>query len=226
MNQPEWRISDGAVPYAEALAVMEGRVADIRAGRARELVWLLEHPSLYTAGTSAKPHDLLQPMRFPVHVAGRGGQYTYHGPGQRVVYAMLDLRARRQDVRRFVFDLEEWTLRTLARFGVTAERRTGRVGVWVARPDKPTLPDGSAREDKIAAVGVRIRHWVSFHGLSINVEPDLSHYAGIVPCGIADHGVTSLVDLGLPVSLAELDIALAETFDEVFGAAVRPSEAA
>ena len=226
MNQPEWRISDGAVPYAEALAVMEGRVADIHAGRERELVWLLEHPPLYTAGTSAKPHDLLQPMRFPVHVAGRGGQYTYHGPGQRVVYAMLDLRARRQDVRRFVFDLEEWTLRALARFSITAERRTGRVGVWVARPDKPPLPDGSAREDKIAAVGVRIRHWVSFHGLSINVEPDLSHYAGIVPCGIADHGVTSLVDLGLPVSLADLDIALAETFDEVFGAAVRPSEAA
>jgi len=226
MNQPEWRISDGAVPYAEALAVMEGRVADIHAGRERELVWLLEHPPLYTAGTSAKPHDLLQPMRFPVHVAGRGGQYTYHGPGQRVVYAMLDLRARRQDVRRFVFDLEEWTLRALARFSITAERRTGRVGVWVARPDKPPLPDGSAREDKIAAVGVRIRHWVSFHGLSINVEPDLSHYAGIVPCGIADHGVTSLVDLGLPVTLADLDIALAETFDEVFGEDVRPSEAA
>ena len=226
MTRPEWRISNGLVPYDEALATMEARVADIRAGRAEELVWLLEHPPLYTAGTSAKPHDLLQPMRFPVHVAGRGGQYTYHGPGQRVVYAMLDLRARRQDVRRFVFDLEEWTLRTLARFGVTAERRTGRVGVWVARPDKPPLPDGSAREDKIAAVGVRIRHWVSFHGLSINVEPDLSHYAGIVPCGIAAHGVTSLVDLGLPVSLADLDIALAETFDEVFGAAVRPSEAA
>jgi lipoyl(octanoyl) transferase len=226
MNQPEWRISDGAVPYAEALAVMEGRVADIHAGRERELVWLLEHPPLYTAGTSAKPHDLLQPMRFPVHVAGRGGQYTYHGPGQRVVYAMLDLRTRRQDVRRFVFDLEEWTIRTLARFSVTAERRTGRVGVWVARPDKPPLPDGSAREDKIAAVGVRIRHWVSFHGLSINVEPDLSHYAGIVPCGIADHGVTSLVDLGLPVTLADVDIALAETFDEVFGEKVRPSEAA
>ena len=217
MNKPEWRISKGAVPYAEALAVMEGRVTDIRAGRERELVWLLEHPPLYTAGTSAKPDDLLQPMRFPVHVAGRGGRYTYHGPGQRVVYAMLDLRARRQDVRRFVFDLEEWTIRTLARFGVTAERRAGRVGVWVARPDKPALPDGSAREDKIAAIGVRIRHWVSFHGISINVEPDLSHYAGIVPCGIADHGVTSLVDLGLPVSLADLDIALAETFDEVLG---------
>ena len=165
-------------------------------------------------------------MRFPVHVAGRGGQYTYHGPGQRVVYAMLDLRRRRQDVRRFVSDLEEWTIRALARFSVTAERRAGRVGVWVARPEKPALPDGRPREDKIAAIGVRIRHWVSFHGISINVEPDLSHYAGIVPCGIADHGVTSLVDLGLPVTLADLDIALAETFDEVFGQDVRPSEAA
>jgi lipoyl(octanoyl) transferase len=221
MNKPEWRISDGAVSYAEALAVMEERVADIRAGHERELVWLLEHPPLYTAGTSSKPQDLLQPMRFPVHVAGRGGQYTYHGPGQRVVYAMLDLRARHQDVRRFVFDLEEWTIRTLARFSVTAERRTGRVGVWVTRPDKPALPDGRSHEDKIAAIGVRIRHWVSFHGLSINVEPDLSHYAGIVPCGIADHGVTSLVDLGLPVTLADLNIALAETFDEVFGHGVR-----
>ena len=226
MNKPEWRISDGVVPYAEALMVMDQRVADIRAGRERELVCLLEHPPLYTAGTSAKPQDLLQPMRFPVHVAGRGGQYTYHGPGQRVVYALLDLRARRQDVRRFVSDLEEWTIRTLARFSVTAERRAGRVGVWVVRPDKPVLPGGSAREDKIAAIGVRIRHWVSFHGLSINVEPDLSHYAGIVPCGIADHGVTSLVDLGLPVTLADLDIALAETFGEVFGEGVRPSKAA
>jgi lipoyl(octanoyl) transferase len=216
MDKLEWRISDGPVPYEEALAVMEERVVDIRAGRARELVWLLEHPPLYTSGTSAKPQDLLQPMRFAVHVAGRGGQYTYHGPGQRVVYAMLDLRARGQDVRRFVSDLEEWTIRTLARFSVTAERRAGRVGVWVVRPDKPPLPDGSAREDKIAAIGVRIRHWVSFHGLSINVEPDLSHYAGIVPCGIADHGVTSLVDLGLPVTLADLDTALAETFEEVF----------
>ena len=165
-------------------------------------------------------------MRFAVHVAGRGGQYTYHGPGQRVVYAMLDLRARRQDVRRFVSDLEEWTIRTLGRFSVTAERRAGRVGVWVVRPDKPPLPDGSPREDKIAAIGVRIRHWVSFHGLSINVEPDLSHYAGIVPCGIAEHGVTSLVDLGLPVTLADLDTALAETFEEVFGEGVRPSVAA
>ncbi len=226
MNKLEWRISDGAVPYAEALAVMEARVADIHAGRERELVWLLEHPPLYTAGTSARPQDLLQPLRFPVHVAGRGGQYTYHGPGQRVIYAMLDLRARQRDVRRYVSDLEAWTIRALARFSVTAERRPDRVGVWVTRPDKPRRPDGRVREDKIAAIGVRIRHWVSFHGLSINVEPDLSHYAGIVPCGIADHGVTSLVDLGLPVTLADLDIALAETFAEVFGKGVRPSEAA
>ena len=226
MNKPEWRISDGPVAYDEALAEMETRVADIRAGRAGELVWLLEHPPLYTAGTSARAQDLLEPARFPVHVAGRGGQYTYHGPGQRVVYVMMDLRARRQDVRRYIFDLEEWTIRTLARFNVQAERRTGRVGVWVVRPDKAPLPDGTPREDKIAAIGVRIRHWVAFHGISINVEPDLSHYAGIVPCGIADHGVTSLVDLGLPVTMADLDAALAETFDEVFGAGVRSSAAA
>jgi lipoyl(octanoyl) transferase len=226
MSKPEWRISDGPVAYDEALALMEARVDAIRHHGERELIWLLEHPPLYTAGTSSKPHDLLQPLRFPVHAAGRGGQYTYHGPGQRVAYVMLDLRARRQDVRRFVSDLEEWTIRTLARLGVTAERRAGRVGVWVVRPDKPRSADGSVREDKIAAIGVRIRHWVSFHGLSINVEPDLSHYAGIVPCGIADRGVTSLVDLGLPVTLGDLDAALAETFDEVFGAPVRPSVAA
>ena len=226
MSKPEWRISDGPVPYSEALAAMEARVADIRGGRAPELVWLLEHPPLYTAGTSSKAQDLLQPARFAVHVAGRGGQYTYHGPGQRVVYVMLDLRARHQDVRRFVSDLEEWTLRALARFNVTAERRPGRVGIWVVRPDRPRLPDGTAREDKIAAIGVRIRHWVSFHGLSINVEPDLSHYEGIVPCGIADHGVTSLVDLGLPVTLADLDVALAETFVDVFGAGIMPSAVA
>jgi lipoyl(octanoyl) transferase len=222
MSKPDWLVSDTPVPYAEALATMETRVADIRAGRARELVWLLEHPPLYTAGTSSRTADLLQPTRFPVHVAGRGGQYTYHGPGQRVAYVMLDLRGRRQDVRRFVADLEEWTIRTLARFGLTAERRHGRVGVWVVRPDRPRLANGSPREDKIAAIGVRIRHWVSFHGISINVEPDLSHYDGIVPCGIADHGVTSLVDLGLPVTLADLDVALAETFEDVFGLAPGP----
>jgi lipoyl(octanoyl) transferase len=211
MTRPEWRISDGLVPYDEALATMEARVADIRADRARELVWLLEHPPLYTGRHQLQPADLLQPLRLPVHAAGRGGQYTYHGPGQRVVYTMLDLRRRRQDVRRFVSDLEDWTIRTLARFNVRAERRQGRVGVWVAR--------GGGREEKIAAIGVRIRHWVSFHGLSINVEPDLSHYAGIVPCGISQHGVTSLVDLGLPVTMTDLDTALAETFDEVLGAA-------
>ncbi len=226
MDKLEWRISDGTVPYAEAVATMEARVADIRAGQAPELVWLLEHPPLYTAGTSSTSRDLLQPARFPVHVTGRGGQYTYHGPGQRVAYVMLDLRARRQDVRRYVSDLEVWIIRALARFNVTAERRAGRVGVWVVRSDKPALPDGTPREDKIAAIGVRIRHWVSFHGLSINVEPDLSHYEGIVPCGIADHGVTSLVDLGLPATLADLDVALAETFAEVFGNAVTPSAAA
>ncbi len=209
MTRPEWRISDGPVPYDEALAAMETRVADIRAGRASELIWLLEHPPLYTAGTSSKPQDLLQPLRLPVHAAGRGGQYTYHGPGQRVAYTMLDLRQRRQDVRRYVADLEDWIIRTLARFNVRGERREGRVGVWVARED--------GREDKIAAIGVRIRHWVSFHGISINVEPDLTHYAGIVPCGIAEHGVTSLVDLGLPVTMTDLDMALAETFEEVFG---------
>jgi lipoyl(octanoyl) transferase len=217
MTRPEWRISDGPVPYDEALAAMEARVADIRAGRAGELIWLLEHPPLYTAGTSSKPQDLLQPLRLPVHAAGRGGQYTYHGPGQRVAYTMLDLRQRRQDVRRYVADLEDWIIRTLARFNVHGERREGRVGVWVAR--------AGGREDKIAAIGVRIRHWVSFHGISINVEPDLSHYAGIVPCGIAEHGVTSLVDLGLPVTMTDLDMALAETFDEVFGV-ITPSEAA
>ena len=226
MSKPDWLISDRTVPYEEALATMEARVADIRAGRAPELVWLLEHPPLYTAGTSSRDIDLLQPARFPVHVAGRGGQYTYHGPGQRVVYAMLDLRGRGQDVRGFVSNLEDWTIRTLARFNVTAERRAGRVGVWVDRPDKPPLADGQPHEDKIAAIGVRIRHWVSFHGISINVEPDLSHYGGIVPCGIAGHGVTSLVDLGLPVTLADLDMALAETFVEVFGRGVRPSAAA
>jgi len=226
MTKPEWLISDGTMPYEEALATMEARVADIRAGRAPELVWLLEHPPLYTAGTSSKGMDLLQPTRFPVHVAGRGGQYTYHGPGQRVAYVMMDLRRRRQDVRRFVSDLEDWTIRALGRFNVAAERRADRVGVWVVRPDKQPLPDGRPREDKIAAIGVRIRHWVSFHGLSINVEPDLSHYEGIVPCGIAEHGVTSLVDLGLPATLADLDVALAETFTEVFGDDVRPSAAA
>jgi lipoyl(octanoyl) transferase len=211
----EWKISDQPVAYQDALAAMEARVEAILSGEADELVWLLEHPSLYTAGTSAKPTDLLD-QRFPVFPSKRGGQYTYHGPGQRVVYTMLDLNKRGRDVRRFVHELEEWVIRALAEFQVKAERREGRVGVWVARPEKPYLPDGKPAEDKIAAVGVRIRRWVSFHGVSINVDPDLEHYNGIVPCGIAEHGVTSLVDLGLPVTMTDVDLALRRAFSEVF----------
>ncbi len=213
---PQWLVSDGLTPYPEALAFMEERAAAIRDGSADELIWLVEHPPLYTAGTSARPADLTDPNRFPVYQTRRGGQYTYHGPGQRVVYVMLDVAARGRDVRAFVRGLEEWVIATLAEFNVRGERREGRVGVWVARPDKPPLPDGSPREDKIAAIGVRLRRWVSFHGLSINLEPDLSHYDGIVPCGISGHGVTSLVDLGLPVTMADLDAALMRTFAQVF----------
>ncbi|WGH78881.1 lipoyl(octanoyl) transferase LipB [Jannaschia ovalis] len=209
---PDWITSDAPVAYATALSEMEARVAAIRAGTANEALWLLEHPPLYTAGTSARPEDLRQPDRFPVHEARRGGQYTYHGPGQRVVYTMLDVAARGRDVRAFVADLEAWVIAALAEFGVTGVIREGRVGVWVERPDKPPLPDGTPREDKIAAIGIRLRRWVSFHGLSINVEPDLGHFDGIVPCGIQGHGVTSLVDLGLPVTMADLDDALRRTF--------------
>lgn len=212
----EWRNWEGLVPYETALAAMEARVAAIARGEAGETVWLLEHPPIYTAGTSAKPADLTDPARFPVYTAGRGGQYTYHGPGQRVVYAMLDLNTRGRDVRRFVAALEDWVIATLAEFGVTGETREGRVGVWVTRPDKPPMPDGTMREDKIAAIGVKLRRWVSFHGLSINVEPDLEHFSGIVPCGIREHGVTSLVDLGLPVTMADVDLALRRSFDRVF----------
>lgn len=210
----EWHRFDGLQPYAETLAAMEARVAAIARGEAPEAVWLLEHPPLYTAGTSARPEDLTQPGRFPVFPAGRGGQYTYHGPGQRVVYAMLDLNMRGRDVRCFVHALEDWVIRTLAEFNIRGERRDGRVGVWVARPDKPPLPDGTPREDKIAAIGVKLRRWVSFHGLSINVEPDLEHFSGIVPCGIRGHGVTSLVDLGLPVTMDDLDTALMRCFPQ------------
>jgi lipoyl(octanoyl) transferase len=189
---------------------MEERVAAIAQDRAPELVWLLEHPPLYTAGTSARPSDLVQPDRFPVYQAGRGGQYTYHGPGQRVGYAMLDLQRRgRADLRRYVRDLEEWLVRTLARFGVRGERRPGRVGIWVLRPD--------GAEEKIAAIGVRVRRWVTYHGVSINRDPDLSHFEGIVPCGIADRGVTSLAKLGVEVSPEELDRGLIEEFEAVFG---------
>jgi len=213
----EWRITQGLTGYEEAVAVMEARAEAIAAGQAEELVWLVEHPPLYTGGTSAKAADLRDPGRFPVHVSKRGGQYTYHGPGQRVAYAMLDLNRRGRDVRAFVALLEQWVIETLAEFNVVGEVRPGRVGVWVVRPDKPVLADGSVREDKIAAIGVRLRKWVSFHGLSINVEPDLSHYDGIVPCGIVGHGVTSLVDLGLPVTMADLDVALKGAFGRVFG---------
>lgn len=213
---PDWTRLAGPQPYLPTLAAMEARVADIAAGRAPEAIWLLEHPPLYTAGTSARTKDLRAPDRFAVHNTGRGGQYTYHGPGQRVVYVMLDLNRRGRDVRRFVCGLEDWVIDTLAEFGVRGERRAGRVGVWVARPEKPPLPDGNMREDKIAAIGVKLRRWVSFHGLAINVEPDLTHYDGIVPCGITGHGVTSLVDLGLPVTMDDLDVALETTFARRF----------
>lgn len=216
MGDVEWQVIDGLAPYAETLAAMEARVAAIAAGEAPEAVWLLEHPPLYTAGTSAQAADLVEPDRFPVHVAGRGGQYTYHGPGQRVAYVMLNLNKRGRDVRKFVCALENWVIATLAEFNVKGERRAGRVGVWVARPDKAPGPDGAPREDKIAAIGVKLRKWVSFHGISINVEPDLAHFDGIVPCGIRDHGVTSLVDLGLPVTLADVDTALRLRFSDQF----------
>lgn len=214
----EWIVSPGLTPWPEAVAAMEARAAAIREGSAGEAVWLVEHPPLYTAGTSARAEDLVQPDRFPVFAAGRGGQYTYHGPGQRVVYVMLDLDRRGRDVRAFVAALEAWVIAALAEFGVRGEVRPGRVGVWVTRPDRAPGPDGAPREDKIAAIGVKLRRWVSFHGLSINVEPDLSHYDGIIPCGIRAHGVTSLVDLGLPVSMADLDMALHGHFIRNFAA--------
>ena len=213
----EWIIADAPVPYPAALAAMEARAAAIRAGTAPEAIWLLEHPALYTAGTSADSADLIDPDRFPVYPAGRGGQYTYHGPGQRIAYVMLDIAARGRDVRAFVREVEGWVIEALASFNVTGETRRDRVGVWVARPDKPPLPDGTPREDKIAAIGLRLRRWVSFHGVSINVDPDLSHFDGIVPCGIRGHGVTSLVDLGLPVTMTDLDMALRQSFERRFG---------
>ena len=216
----EWIISDGKIAYPDALEAMEARVERIARGEAGEAVWLLEHPPLYTAGTSARAEDLVAPGRFPVYEARRGGQYTYHGPGQRVAYVMLDLSARGRDVRRFVCALEDWVIATLAEFGVKGERRAGRVGVWVVRPDKAPNPDGTAREDKIAAIGVRLRRWVSVHGISINLDPDLEHFSGIVPCGIREHGVTSLVDLGLPVGMADLDAALMATFPRFFAPAL------
>jgi lipoyl(octanoyl) transferase len=209
----EWRVDDELVSYQAALAVMDRRVAAIADGTASELVWLIEHPPLYTAGTSARPGDLIL-ERFPVHAAGRGGQFTYHGPGQRVAYVMLDLKRRGPDIRRFVATLEEWIIRSLAAFNITGERRDDRIGVWVCRPDK-----GADHEDKIAAIGIRVKRWVSLHGIALNVDCDLSHFAGIVPCGIADarYGVTSLLDLGLPVTMAEVDAALRREFEPLFG---------
>ncbi|WP_244476886.1 lipoyl(octanoyl) transferase LipB [Methylobacterium sp. Leaf117] len=210
-----WRISDTPVPYGDAVAAMEERAEAIAAGRASELVWLLEHPPLYTAGTSARASDLVEPDRFPVHRTGRGGQYTYHGPGQRVAYVMLDLNRRRRDLRAYVAALEAWIIATLEAFNVRGERREDRVGVWVRRPEK-----GAGVEDKVAAIGIRVRRWVSFHGISLNVEPDLSHFTGIVPCGIAGHGVTSLVDLGHLVSMPEVDMQLRAAFEAIFGPTV------
>ena len=206
----EWRTSAALVDYRAAVDEMERRVAAIRAGAAAELVWLLEHPPLYTAGTSARQEELLEPGRLPVHRTGRGGRYTYHGPGQRIAYVMLDLRRRGQDVRCHVHQLEELVIRTLAQFGVGGERRDGRIGVWVA------ARDGS--EKKIAAIGVRVRHWVSYHGIALNIDPDLAHYRGIVPCGITEHGVTSLAELGIAATMADVDRALRRAFDTVFTA--------
>src|SRR5262245_30527906 len=210
----EWRISDSPVEYPAAVAAMEARTADIASGRAGELVWLLEHPPLYTSGTSGRNEDLLDP-RFPLFTSGRGGQLTYHGPGQRIAYVMLDLKRRRPDVRVYVASLEEWIIRTLAAFNVRGERREDRVGVWVRRPDK-----GAGHEDKIAAIGVRLKRWVSLHGIAINVEPELAHFSAIVPCGVSDprFGVTSLVDLGHPVGMTDVDIALRRAFEGLFGA--------
>jgi lipoyl(octanoyl) transferase len=212
----EWAIADGLVGYEEAVAAMEARAAAVAAGEAGERVWLLEHPPLYTAGTSARDADLLGPARFPVHRTGRGGQFTYHGPGQRVAYVMLDLQRRRPDLRAYVAALEAWLIGTLDRFNVRGERREERVGVWVRRPEK-----GDGAEDKIAAIGIRVRRWATFHGISLNVDPDLSHFDGIVPCGVRGRGVTSLVDLGRPVSMPEADDALRAAFEEVFGPTAR-----
>jgi lipoyl(octanoyl) transferase len=214
----EWRISDVLVPYADAVAFMDARVAAIAAGMAPELIWLLEHPPLYTAGTSARATDLVD-ARFPVHKSGRGGQFTYHGPGQRVIYAMLDLNRRNPDLRAFVGALEGWIIAALSTFNVMGERRADHIGVWVSHPEKPHGPNGEIAEDKIAAIGIRVRRWVSFHGIALNVAPDLTHFSGIVPCGIsaAQFGVTSLRDLGLPTTLAEADVALANEFEPIFG---------
>jgi lipoyl(octanoyl) transferase len=215
----EWTVSEGLVPYPEAIALMETRAAAIAAGAASEQVWLLEHPPLYTAGTSARDADLISPGRFPVFRSGRGGEFTYHGPGQRVVYLMLDLNRRGPDLRRYVASLEAWIIATLAHFNIVGERREDRIGVWVRRPEKAApLPSGQPAEDKIAAIGIRVRRWITFHGISLNVDPDLEHYSGIVPCGVSGYGVTSLVDLGIPVTMPEVDAALKVELRRVLGA--------
>ncbi len=207
LTKPDLIISDSPVPYEEALSIMEQRVADIIDGKAPELIWLLEHPPLYTAGTSSDETDLLDARKFPVYKAGRGGQYTYHGPGQRVAYVMIDLKKRTPDLKHYIYLLEQWIINTLNRFNITGERRSERIGIWV---------DRGHREDKIAAIGVRVRKWVTFHGISLNIEPDLTHFSGIVPCGIKEHGVTSFIDLGHPVTMAEVDRVLIEEFYKVF----------
>ena len=212
----QWEITEDKVDYNKALTKMDNHVEKMIQGEASERIWLLEHPSLYTAGTSANKKDLIEPNRFPVFETKRGGQYTYHGPGQRVVYVMLDLNKRGKDVKKFVENLEKWIKLTLSEFNVIGQSRDGRVGIWVERPDKPLNNDGALEEDKIAAIGVRLRKWITFHGLSINLDPDLSHFQGIVPCGIKEHGVTSLVDLGLPISMHDLDDALKKSFSKVF----------
>lgn len=213
-----WRVEPGLTPYPQALAFMEQRAAQIAAGEAAELIWLVEHPPLYTAGTSAQPQDLLTPDRFPVYQTGRGGQFTYHGPGQRIVYIMLDLKRRKQDIRAFIAAVEAWGIAGLAAFGIQAERREDRVGIWVAQAANPALPVPGS-EAKIAAIGLRLRKWVSFHGMAVNISPDLSHYDGIIPCGIADYGVTSLAQLSKAVSFAEWDRVLKDKFTAIFGPA-------
>lgn len=215
----EWKTSDKLITYPEALRYMQERVENILAKTAREQVWLLEHPSLYTAGTSAKK-DLLAPQLFPVYEAGRGGEFTYHGPGQRIAYIMLDLKRRKQDIRAFISALEEWIIQMLAKFNIKGERREDRVGVWVKRPHCPSTQNDFFCENKIAAIGIRVRKWVSFHGISINVDPNLAHYSGIVPCGITNHGVTSFFDLGFPVTMHDIDIALKQAFEQIFGPTV------
>ena len=218
----EWIISDGLTDYQQAVDWMEARATAIAEGRAIEAIWLVEHPPIYTAGTSAQAADLTDPHRFPVYGTSRGGQYTYHGPGQRVAYVLLDVGARGRDVRKFVQQLEAWVIATLDEFNVKGEIREGRVGVWVTRDDKPKTTTGQPREDKIAAIGIRLRKWVSFHGISLNLDPDLTHFNGIIPCGITDHGVTSLVDLGLLVTMDDLDLALRRRFEMVFSAQITP----